>query len=145
MAFDAEGSRKRLNMRTVPLAWFCETSNLKTLAIHISETSKDYIRRRYEPDNFKDYMKGKTAGQPNTRMTRSLRCCHGMDYIYQLRGLKWFRAYDVDKGRIPMERYPVRDISFIIDVEGVVTQTKVPSRAARSMLRRLTRLMPAGG
>ncbi|ROW13546.1 hypothetical protein VPNG_04373 [Cytospora leucostoma] len=145
LAFNNGRSKKRLNMRTVPLTWFCETSSLKTLVVHISEISKGYIRRPYEPDSIKNYMKGKTAGQPNARITRALRCCHGMDYIYQLRGLQWFRAYDVDKERASMERHPIRDISFVDDVERVVTMPKVPLRAAKSTLRRLERLLPAGG
>lgn len=146
MSFDtSETKGKRMNMRTMSLTWFCDTSNLKTLVIHITETSKDYIRRPYEPDSTKLYMKGKTAGQPNARMTRALRCCHGMDYIYQLRGLYWLHVYDLDKTVLTMERHPVRDSSFVIDLQRVVTQAKVPLRAESSSLPNLKRLFPEGG
>lgn len=134
-----------MNMRTMSLTWFCDTSNLKTLVIHITETSKDYIRRRYEPIATKLYMKGKTAGQPNARMTRALRCCHGMDYIYQLRGLYWLHVYDLDKTVLTMERHPVRDSSFVIDLQRVVTQAKVPSRAENSSLPNLKHLFSEEG
>lgn len=120
-------------------------TSLKTLAIHLSETSKEYIRRRYEPRSSKVYMKGKTAGQPNARMTRSLRCCHGIDYVYQLRGLYWVHVYDMDKGIQGIERHPVRDRSFELDLQRVVTQKKIPQRAKASAPRRLQRLFPSGG
>ncbi|KUI52455.1 hypothetical protein VP1G_09936 [Cytospora mali] len=146
LAFDiSKTDGKRMNMRTIPLTWFCETSSLKTLVIHVSEVSKDYIRRPYEPNESKIYMKGKTAGQPNARMTRALRCCHGMDYIYQLRGLYWLKVYDLDQTGLTLERCPVRDSSFVIDLQRVVTQDKVPSRAAKSSLDHLMRLFPRGG
>ncbi|KAK7738547.1 hypothetical protein SLS53_006067 [Cytospora paraplurivora] len=122
---------------------FCNGS--KAARVQRIQISKGYIRRPYEPDSVKAYMKGKTAGQPNARITRALRCCHGMDYIYQLRGLQWFRAYDVDKERASMKRHPIRDISFVNDVERVVTMPKLPLRAAKSTLRQLERLLPAGG
>ncbi|KUI69508.1 hypothetical protein VM1G_05194 [Cytospora mali] len=146
LAFDtSKTDGKRMNMRTIPLTWFCETSSLKTLVIHLSEVSKDYIRRPYEPKESKLYMKGKTAGQPNARMTRALRCCHGMDYIYQLRGLYWLKVYDLDQTSFTLERCPVRDSSFVLDLQRVVTQDKVPSRAAKSSLNNLMRLFPRGG
>ncbi|KAK2599383.1 hypothetical protein N8I77_011141 [Diaporthe amygdali] len=137
-------SRKRLNRRTMPLAWFCETASLKTLCIHISESRKSVIRRPYEPESQKLYMKGKTAGQPNWRMTRSLRNCMGMDYIYQLRGLYWVRFYDLDKENADprRSRAKIRDKSFKLDVERVATQEKVPARAENSRLENLDRLFP---
>lgn len=142
--FELKGSRKRLNRRTMPLAWFCETASLKTLCIHISESKKSVIRRPYEPESQKVYMKGKTAGQPNWRMTRSLRNCLGMDYIYQLRGLYWVRFYDLDKENADprRSRAKIRDKSFKLDVERVATQEKVPARAENSRLENLDRLFP---
>ncbi|KAK4230181.1 hypothetical protein QBC38DRAFT_496919 [Podospora fimiseda] len=71
-------------------------------------------------------MTRKTAGQPNGRMTRSLRCVQGMDYISQLRGLDWVRFYDYklkERGRIK-----IRDWSCVEDLNSVVTMPKVPSR-----------------
>lgn len=145
LAFDtSQYPGKRLNMRTMPLTWFCKTSRLKTLVIHLSESSKGYIRRPYEPESIKLFMKGKTAGQPNTRLTRALRCCQGMDYIYQLRGLHWLHVYDLKKTVEMVQRHPVRDSSFVIDLQRVVTQEKVPSQAAKASLRQLKRLFPTG-
>lgn len=91
-------------------------------------------------------MKGKTAGQPNYRMTRSMRSTLGVDYIYQLRGLLWFRAYDLDKEIVNPKRSSakIRDQSFILDVERATTQEKVPARHEKSKLENLDPLFPVG-
>lgn len=137
-------SGEQRNRRTSPLAWFCEATSIKTLCIHIRESHKDVIRRRYEPYDHQLYMSGKTAGQPNYRMTRSMRACHGMDFIYQLRGLLWFRAYDLDKENVDPDRSSAKilNTSFVLDVSRVVTQEKVPARAEKSKLENLDPLFP---
>ena len=140
------GSSKRLNRRTMPLAWFCESSSLKTLCIHISESAKGVIRRSHEPESQKLYMKKKSSGQPNYRMTRSMRNCLGMDYIYQLRGMLWIRVYCLDKEKAGTKRSlaKIRDQSFVIDVERVATQAKVPARFEKTKLENLDPLFPVG-
>ncbi|KAI3399019.1 hypothetical protein diail_8046 [Diaporthe ilicicola] len=146
LAFDlgrAGGIDRKANL---PLSWLCEATSLKTLCVHISETAKNHIRRRREPASMKQYMKRKTAGQPNYRMTRSLRNCRGMDNIYQLRGLHWVRWLDLDKEcadpTADRSLLTIRDKSFAIDVERVTTQKKVPLRLENSRLEALDRLWP---
>lgn len=41
-------------------------------------------------------MKRATGAQPNFRANRSMRTCHGMDYVYQLRGMRWIRFKQTD-------------------------------------------------
>lgn len=90
---------------------------------------------------------GKTAGQPNHRLTRCLRATFGIDYVYQLRGLYWVHVYDLDREIINPDRSKaqIRDQSFVIDVERVTTQEKVPSRAENSKLENLDPLWPVSG
>lgn len=166
--------KEQLNRRTMPLAWFCEAASLKTLVIHARETHRSQIRRKREPEAQKLYMVSitllliwfpvlcvfqsssrvinggqarKTAGQPNTRLTRSFRGMLGMDYIYQLRGLYWVHVYDLDREIVNPDRNQakIRDQSFVIDVERVTTQEKVPSRAENSKLECLDPLWPVSG
>lgn len=138
------GRSERLNRRTSPLAWFCEAASLKTLCIHVRESHRSVCRRRYEPREQKLYMTGKTAGQPNYRMTRSMRGLMGIDYIYQLRGMYWIHVYDLDKELVDPDRNSakIRDESFRIDLERVATQEKVPSR--KTKLENLDPLFPEG-
>lgn len=140
------GNGKRLNRRTMALAWLAELSSVKTMCIHISESAKGVIRRSHEPNSQKRYLKGKTAGQPNYRMTRAMRNVLGMDFVYQLRGLLWFRAYDLDKEIVNPDRSlaKIRDVSFVIDVQRVATQEKVPARREKSKLENLDPLFPVG-
>ena len=129
--------------RTFPLTWLTELPRLKTLVIHINETGKQYVRRKVENPAIKKFMAAKTAGQPNTRMTRSLRCVQGLDHIYELRGLKFVKLYDfqkaLDGGGI---RVPVRDWSFREDVSNQVTMPKVPKREEQARLENLEPLVP---
>lgn len=137
---------KGIDWKALPLSWLCEATSLKTLCIHISETGRAHIRRTREPTTMKEYMASKTAGQPNARMTRALRNCRGMDYIYQLRGLFWVRWYDLEKESATGDRSlaSIRDQSFVIDVERVATQEKVPARLETSRLENLDLLFPNG-
>ncbi|KAL1867303.1 hypothetical protein Daus18300_006422 [Diaporthe australafricana] len=139
VSFDLGKSKKGIDLKSLPLSWLSECVSLKTLCIHISETGKTHIRRRREPASIKEYMAGKTSGQPNVRMTRALRNCRGMDYIYQLRGMHFVRWYDLNKESASGDRSlaSIRDQSFVIDVERVVTQEKVPERLENSRLENL--------
>ncbi|KAK3984488.1 hypothetical protein QBC44DRAFT_252812, partial [Cladorrhinum sp. PSN332] len=132
--------KKRIpfSLRTHALWAFLDTYRLKTLVVHINESGKIYIRRRYEPAALKELMARKTAGQPNQRLTRSMRTCQGMDYIYQLRGLEWIRFYDLHKAvKEGQRRAKIRDWSFIDDVNSTSTMPKVPTRFEASRLENL--------
>ncbi|ETS77892.1 hypothetical protein PFICI_09954 [Pestalotiopsis fici W106-1] len=63
----------------------------------------------------------RTAIQANWRGNRSLRTTHGMDYVYALRGLQWVRVYEHD-----ISRQLIRDLTFLDDVNKVVTLPKDP-------------------
>ncbi|KAM7202524.1 hypothetical protein V8F33_002744, partial [Rhypophila sp. PSN 637] len=137
-----------LSRRTGGLYAFQSCYRLRTLVLHINETGRSYIRRKGEAASIKKFMAGKTAGQPNQRMTRALRNVKGIDCIYQLRGLSWFRPYDMhqavgDSDRAYTgERVDIKDWSFAEDVSNVVTMAKVPSRQRASELENLPSLFP---
>jgi hypothetical protein len=63
----------------------------------------------------------RTSIHANWRGNRSMRTTHGMDYVYALRGLQWFRAYEHDTSR-----QLIRDLTFLDDVNKVVTLPKDP-------------------
>ncbi|KAL2149309.1 hypothetical protein VTH82DRAFT_8657 [Thermothelomyces myriococcoides] len=129
--------------RTYPLTWLADMYRLKTLVVHLNETGKSYIRRGYENPTMKEFAAAKTAGQPNDRMARSLRCIQGIDYIYSLRGLDRIRFYDFQKvlsAKSPV-RVPVRDWSFVEDVTNTTTMPKPPQRAAHAELENLEPLL----
>lgn len=130
--------------RTQPLEWLCEMSNIRTLAIHIEETNRKVIRRRREPEEIKNYLRKKMAGKVQGRMTRSLRTVRGVDYLTQLRGLHWFRAFNLDLEYQGLTRQEslIRDQSFTIDVCRAVTQEKKPSAAEESRPEKLDLLFP---
>ncbi|AEO59084.1 hypothetical protein MYCTH_2307046 [Thermothelomyces thermophilus ATCC 42464] len=131
--------------RTYPLTWLADMYRLKTLVVHLNETGRFHTRRKYEHPTIKEFAAAKTAGQPNQRMARSLRCVQGIDYIYSLRGLDWIRFYDFQKVLEAKRavRVPVRDWSFVEDVTNTTTMPKPPQRAAHAELENLEPLLPA--
>ncbi|KAK4145546.1 uncharacterized protein C8A04DRAFT_26544 [Dichotomopilus funicola] len=139
-----QASLPPLSRRTYPLTWLAHTSRLKTLVVHLNETARFHIRRGYEHDKVKAFLAQHSAGQPNTRMTRSLRCLQGLDYIYQLRGMEWVRFYDFNQvlRSARSVRQRVRDWSFEEDVMRVATMEKEPLRAELAALENLPELLP---
>ncbi|OTA91874.1 hypothetical protein M434DRAFT_32268 [Hypoxylon sp. CO27-5] len=79
----------------------------------------------------------RTARQPQFRRYRSMRTVQGMDYIYQLRGMKWVRFKERDGTQ---HRQDIRDWSFLKDINTVVTRPKQPRLALKSELENLTPL-----
>jgi hypothetical protein len=63
----------------------------------------------------------RTDLQPNYRKNRSLRTVQGMEFVYQLRGMKWIRFYNTNA---EFTRTKIRDWSFLQDVSNRVTQKK---------------------
>ncbi|KAL1840893.1 hypothetical protein VTJ49DRAFT_7635 [Mycothermus thermophilus] len=127
--------------RTYPLSWLCEMPCLRTLVVHVNETAKNYVRRRYQNPTVKSQLDAKSSGQPNQRMTRSLRCLQGLDYVWQLRGLDMVKFYDFNQvlktpGH-PDIRHPVADWSFTEGVQRMVTMDKTANRKERCELERL--------
>ena len=76
----AAARAKVVSRRTHNLLWLPEAIRLKTLAVHIRETSTSYTRRKREPAALTEHCAGLTEGQPNFRLTRSLRGLRGLDH-----------------------------------------------------------------
>ncbi|KAI1758322.1 hypothetical protein F4782DRAFT_20832 [Xylaria castorea] len=147
---------KGVSLRKQPLAWFMYTSRLRTLVVHINESARFYMRRPYEMMHPSDYDKDfagdeykeddldifgmevrRTDSQPNYRKNRSLRTTQGMDFIYQLRGMKWVRFYDADA---PNARRIIRDESFLQDVNNVAQRKKTDAMALKTEIENLPAL-----
>ncbi|KAK4126847.1 hypothetical protein N657DRAFT_653248 [Parathielavia appendiculata] len=131
-----ERGKYPFSRRSYPLSWLADVYRLKTLVIHINESGKMYVRSGYENKAAKRLLAAKTAGQPNQRMTRSLRSVQGVDYICQLRGMQWVRFYDFNKAL--EARRSVRDVT------NKGTLPKPPKRQEHSELENLEPLLPAG-
>lgn len=147
--FPAESQQgtKHRNLHTFPLIWLREACRLRTVVVWVNETAKKVIRRPWEPEEHKLDMKGKTAGQPNARMTRSLRSLLGLDYLYCCRGLFWCRFYNSDLMATTEMRSEskIRDQSFQQDIDRVVCMEKMPAQAKKTELYRLDELFARGG
>ena len=146
--------QSRINQRTVPLQFFCDTRRLRTLVIHIQERDEWRARRGYEKKEedavvedvpydgsrldlrnpFK-VMEECTRVQPNYRPNRSIRTLHGLDYIYQLRGMNYVRIREAQSN---IAREPIRDWSVIDDINSVITRPKAPEYQRLSELPNLT-------
>ncbi|KAH7020860.1 uncharacterized protein B0I36DRAFT_353600 [Microdochium trichocladiopsis] len=148
----------KTNQRTLPLKSLLIALRLETLAVHIQEADEDRMRREYEmkyvKDRETDYHKEdimqqdvfgamchRTEYHANYRKYRSLRTCHGMDYIYQLRGLRWVRFYEFNGVK---NRQPVRDYTFVEDINSVITKPKAEKHAIKSLLHNLPKIEGLG-
>ncbi|KAK1999454.1 hypothetical protein LX36DRAFT_482071 [Colletotrichum falcatum] len=129
---------KWVSKRTCDVSWLCQMPRLKSLIIHINETGIDYRRRKHEPAKYVDWMTSVTAGQPNFRLTRSLRTLQGLDFIQQLRGMELIQFYDCEMARRNGGRHPIRDWSFYMDIENVTTMPKTCDRAQAAEFENLT-------
>lgn len=124
------------------------TKRLRTLVVHINESAKERMRRPYEmlrdSDYDRDFVVGEDEGddegkmdifglemrrtdsQPNYRKYRSMRTVQGMDFIYELRGMKWVRFYNTDADCV------IRDWSFTQDINNVVKREKTESATLKA-------------
>lgn len=132
---DARG--RYTSRRSHPLAWFSEARRLKSIAVHIPESSRHYMRRRHEPPHIVEYMADKTARQPNYRRFRALRTIQGLDYLHVLRGLNGITFWDYDKWLAIGCKVPVRDWTFVSDLNNVVRRDKAAEDMRYCRLRRL--------
>ncbi|KAL0934169.1 uncharacterized protein CTRU02_210968 [Colletotrichum truncatum] len=128
---------KYTSRRTWACSLLCEMPQLKSLTIHINETGAGYIRRRHEPSQVIDYMASNTAGQPNFRLTRSLRTIQGLDYITQLRGMNFVRLFDFEMHLELGGRHVIRDWTFTRDVQEVTSHPKSVEKAEAAKLENL--------
>ncbi|UPK91914.1 hypothetical protein LCI18_002849 [Fusarium solani-melongenae] len=123
--------------RTHHLAWFSEARRLKSIAVYIPESSKQYMRRKHEPPHVIEYMADKTAGQPNYRRFRALRTIPGLDYLHVLRGLNGITFWDYDKWLEQSSKLPVCDWTFVSDLNNTVRRAKAEEDMRFCTLRRL--------
>ncbi|KAI0421568.1 hypothetical protein F5X98DRAFT_370697 [Xylaria grammica] len=149
--------RKGISLRQQPLAWFMYTSRLRTLVVHINESDRSCMRRPHEMVNQDDYFTDfgsdeyasheaedqldifqmevrRTDLQPNYRKNRSMRTVQGMDFLYQLRGMRWVRFYDTNENQT---RTYINDWSFLRDLNGVATMKKSDSMEFRTEVENL--------
>jgi hypothetical protein len=135
------------SVRTRPFAFLLHLRRLRTLSIFLNESDPLYERRKYESPETKAKLLGRTEYQPNFRKNRCLRTLHGLDYVYALRGLDWVRLYDVwamnrDLSPVPGLR-PIRDNSFVADVNSAVTMRKSADESRDCELQSLPPICPA--
>ncbi|KAI5922471.1 hypothetical protein F4810DRAFT_711584 [Camillea tinctor] len=148
---------RKVSQRTVPLTWLMKTKRLRTFVVHIEEAHKRRMRRYYEMQDEEHYhqdwandeqyadewldiwqrMVRRTDLHANYRKNRSMRTVHGMDYMYQLRGMKWIRFYEIGQNRI---RNSIRDWTFMKDLCSVTTLPKSQKSAFDSQIENLTPL-----
>ncbi|KAI0102270.1 hypothetical protein GGR51DRAFT_527678 [Nemania sp. FL0031] len=142
-----------VSLRKQPLAWFMHTSRLRSLVVHINESSKLCMRRPYEMMDPKDYYKDfaaddidedeldifgmearRTDLQPNFRKNRSMRTVQGMDFIYQLRGMRRVRFCDSNAEGPDTE---IRDWSFTRDINSMVRMKKTDAATFKAEIENL--------
>ncbi|KAH8729426.1 hypothetical protein BGZ61DRAFT_446376 [Ilyonectria robusta] len=82
------------------------------------------MRRKHEPRGIIRYMTERTTEQPNYRRFRSLRNLQGLDYIHMLRGMELVTFLDYDLWIERRTKTPVRDFTFVMDVNNAVRRPK---------------------
>lgn len=137
LTYKPDNHRRYTSRRTHHLAWFSEVRRLKSIAVYIPESSKQYMRRKHEPPHIIQYMAEKTIGQPNYRRFRALRTIPGLDYLHVLRGLNGITFWDYDKWLDLGSKLPVRDWTFVSDLNNTVRRAKAEEDMRFCTLRRL--------
>lgn len=128
---DDENPRKLkwVSKRTEALLWMPQLIRLKTLVVHLKESSNSRMRRRHETIEVVKYARDLTIDQPNFRMNRELRTLQGLNYVQTMRGMDWIRWRDFDMFLKDRGIVDVRDWSFTQDINSVVTMPKSPTKA----------------
>ncbi|KAM0217215.1 hypothetical protein ACHAQD_000132 [Fusarium lateritium] len=137
LTYEIDQKHKYTSRRTDDLAPLTEARRLKSIAVYLPESSKQYMRRRHEPPHIVAHMADKTELQPNFRKARALRTLQGVDYFYCLRGVHEITFWDYDKYRTTGQKVPVRDWTFVRDINESVRREKVREDAHFSELRYL--------
>ncbi|KAF5644299.1 uncharacterized protein FTJAE_2818 [Fusarium tjaetaba] len=132
---------KYVSRRTHDLAYLPEACRLKTVAIHLPESSRQYMRRKHEPPQIVRFLAQKTRNQPNFRRFRALRTLQGVDYLYCLRGVREMTFFDYDESRRQPPKMPVRDWTFVRDINESVRREKSANDEHFSQLRYLAPLL----
>ncbi|KAG5750179.1 hypothetical protein H9Q72_009562 [Fusarium xylarioides] len=141
LTYRVDSRGKYTSRRTHDLAYLPEACRLKTVAIHLPESSKQYMRRKHEPPQIVEFLAQKTASQPNFRRFRALRTLQGVDYLYCLRGVREVTFFDYDMWRDDGMKMPVRDWTFVRDINESVQREKSANDEHFSQLRYLAPLL----
>ncbi|CAG7563553.1 unnamed protein product [Fusarium equiseti] len=141
LTWEVDSRGKYTSRRTHDLAGLPEARRLKTISIHIPESSRACMRRKHGPRDMIRYLGRKTKEQPNYRLFRALRTVQGLDYLSCLRGLHGVTFWDYDKWCATEEKVPVRDWTFIQDVNNAVRRDKLPRDELLSRIRYLAPIM----
>ncbi|KAF4989337.1 hypothetical protein FGRMN_9179 [Fusarium graminum] len=141
LTYEIDEKNKYTSRRTHDLAFLPAARRLKTIAIHLSESAVSYMRRKHEPPQIVQYMVEKTANQPNFRRNRALRTLQGVDYLYCLRGVSQVTLWDYDKYHNTKHKVPVRDWTFVRDINESVRREKDQHEAHLSQLRYLAPML----
>ncbi|KAM5346495.1 hypothetical protein ACJ41O_009500 [Fusarium nematophilum] len=141
LTYKPDAKNKYTSRRTHLLGYLGEARRLKDIAIHLPESSKGYMRRKHEPEHIIAYLADKTKKQPNFRRCRSLRTLQGLDYLHMLRGLREITFWDYDQWRQKSEKVPVRDWTFLRDINDVVRREKDPKDHHFAQLKKLAPLI----
>ncbi|CAM1502034.1 Fc.00g040180.m01.CDS01 [Cosmosporella sp. VM-42] len=131
-----------ISRRTHPLTWLPEARRLKTVGVHVPESSKEYMRRKHETDSLIRHMKMKTIRQRNFRLFRSLRTLQGLDYLHALRGVERVEFWDYDVYLKDGTKQVVRDFTFVMDLNNAVQRPKHARDLQMAQLRNLAPLLP---
>ncbi|CAF3462068.1 unnamed protein product [Fusarium graminearum] len=115
--------------------------NTFTIAVHIPESSKSYMRRKHEPPKIIEYLEEITRDQPNYRLFRELRSLQGLDYVCCLRGLREVTFWDYDRWLNEEAKMPVRDWTFVRDINDCVRREKSHNNEHFSQIRYLAPVM----
>ncbi|KAI1047501.1 hypothetical protein LB505_012397 [Fusarium chuoi] len=141
LTFMIDQKGKYVSRRTHDLAYLPEACRLKTVAIHLPESSMEYMRRKHEPPQIVQFLAQKTRSQPNFRRFRALRTLQGVDYLYCLRGIREMAFFDYDESRRQPPKMPVRDWTFVRDINESVRREKSANDEHFSQLRYLAPLL----
>lgn len=141
LTYELDEKGKYTSRRTHDLAYLPAASRLKTIAVHIPESSKPYMRRKHEPPKIIEYLEEITRNQPNYRLFRELRSLQGLDYVYCLRGLREVTFWDYDKWLNEEAKMPVRDWTFVRDINDCVRREKSHNNEHFSQIRYLAPVM----
>ncbi|KAM0561139.1 hypothetical protein ACHAPJ_003643 [Fusarium lateritium] len=141
LTYERDERGKYTSRRTHDLAYLPEACRLKSVSIHLPESAKQYMRRKHEPSQMVDFLVNKTTGQPNFRRFRSLRTLQGLDYLHCLRGIHEMTFWDYTKWRKSELKMPVRDWTFVRDINDVVRREKTLEDEHFSQLRYLAPLL----
>ncbi|KAF5680359.1 hypothetical protein FHETE_484 [Fusarium heterosporum] len=141
LTYKIDKKNKYTSRRTHDLAFLTEARRLKTIAIHLPESSVSYMRRKHEPPQIIQHMVEKTENQPNFRKNRALRTLQGVDYLYCLRGVSQITFWDYNKYLEAKHQVPVRDWTFVCDINESVRREKDQEQSRLSQLRNLAPML----